>query len=75
MVIYIEDYMKRRRPSSTCVRPRLVAAGGAGAAAAAQCPARTPSCAATIALPLGPSGLAAASAAELASLYAEATLV
>jgi hypothetical protein len=77
MLIYIEDYLNRRRCAQTQVRPLLVVAGGTPGAVAMSDPALVRPPARIRVLPLAAPcyDLALPSTADLGNLYAEATLV
>jgi hypothetical protein len=77
MLIYIEDYLDRRRDAQAQARPLLFAAGGTATAVSTDNPAPARSSARIRVLPLvAPCyDLALPSAIDLGNVYAEATLV
>jgi hypothetical protein len=77
MLIYIEDYLNRRRRAQAQARPLLVAAGGTPSAVSTDNPAPARPSARIRVLPLAAPcyDLALPAMVDLGNLYAEATLV
>lgn len=75
MLIYIEDYLRRRASRASVGSRRVVAGGSAATSSASTGIAPKRRMAAALALAVVPSEPAVPSTCELGSVYAEATLI